>query len=244
MPRCQGWSEDYDSDSWPISDVRLHARSLKISCHPCSAIPVVCTPVQSFTYLTDLYSSMLNWGEGNGNPLQYSCLENPRDRGAWWAPIYGVAQSRTWLKWLSSSSMLNWVRRAIGSTMNPVHSQQSANIPPRLLCDNECSLLPARGHQVQTAKGETGITWFFRLLPSLTLTVFLLLAPKNWINATVKRAREQENELKRIYTIRLLSKRKMEKTENVVVTREGLGPVCEGRRQKSLPLSSSFQSCL
>ena len=34
-------------------------------------------------------------GEGNGNPLQYSCLENPRDRGAWWAVVYGVAQSKT-----------------------------------------------------------------------------------------------------------------------------------------------------
>ena len=43
-------------------------------------------------------------GEGNGNPLQYSCLENPRDWGAWWAAVYGVAQSRTRLKWLSSSS--------------------------------------------------------------------------------------------------------------------------------------------
>ena len=43
-------------------------------------------------------------GEWNGNPLQCSCLENPRDRGAWWAAAYGVAQSRTWLKWLSSSS--------------------------------------------------------------------------------------------------------------------------------------------
>ena len=37
-------------------------------------------------------------GEGNGNPLQYSCLENPRDGGAWWAAVYGVAQSRTRLK--------------------------------------------------------------------------------------------------------------------------------------------------
>ena len=42
-------------------------------------------------------------GEGNGNPLQCSCLENPRDGGAWWAAIYGVAQSRTRLKRLSSS---------------------------------------------------------------------------------------------------------------------------------------------
>ena len=43
-------------------------------------------------------------GEGNGNPLQCSCLENPRDSGAWWAAIYWVAQSRTRLKQLSSSS--------------------------------------------------------------------------------------------------------------------------------------------
>ena len=43
-------------------------------------------------------------GEGNGNPLQCSCLENPRNRGAWWAAVYGVAQSPTWLKRLSSSS--------------------------------------------------------------------------------------------------------------------------------------------
>ena len=43
-------------------------------------------------------------GEGNGNPLQCSCLENPRDGGAWWVAIYAVAQSRTQLKRLSSSS--------------------------------------------------------------------------------------------------------------------------------------------
>ena len=43
-------------------------------------------------------------GEGNGNPLQCSCLENPRDREAWWAAIYGVAQSWTQLKQLSCSS--------------------------------------------------------------------------------------------------------------------------------------------
>ena len=42
--------------------------------------------------------------EGNGNPLQCFCLENPRDGGAWWAAVYGVTQSWTRLKWLSSSS--------------------------------------------------------------------------------------------------------------------------------------------
>ena len=48
--------------------------------------------------------SLSRTGEGNGNPLQCSCLENPRDGGAWWAAVYGVAQSRTRLKRLSSSS--------------------------------------------------------------------------------------------------------------------------------------------
>ena len=64
--------------------------------------------------LTRLSSDTTEWllfqfslsciGEGHGNPLQYSCLENPRDGGTWWAAVYGVAQSRTWLKWLSNSS--------------------------------------------------------------------------------------------------------------------------------------------
>ena len=46
-------------------------------------------------------------GEGNGNPLQCSCVENPRDGGAWWAAVYGGAQSQARLKWLSSSSSSN-----------------------------------------------------------------------------------------------------------------------------------------
>ena len=50
------------------------------------------------------YFSLSRIGEGNGNPLQCSCLENPRDGGAWWAAIYGVARSGTRLKRLSSSS--------------------------------------------------------------------------------------------------------------------------------------------
>ena len=48
-------------------------------------------------------------GEGNGNPLQCSCLENPRDGGAWWAAVYGVTQSRTRLKRLSSSSSSSFI---------------------------------------------------------------------------------------------------------------------------------------
>ena len=51
-----------------------------------------------------LFISLLTLGEGNGKPLQYSCLESPRDGGAWWTAFYGVTQSRTRLKRLSSSS--------------------------------------------------------------------------------------------------------------------------------------------
>ena len=47
----------------------------------------------------------LGAGEGNGTPLQYSCLENPMDGGAWWAAVHGVTKSRTRLKQLSSSSL-------------------------------------------------------------------------------------------------------------------------------------------
>ena len=56
-------------------------------------------------------------GEGTGNQLQCSCLENPRDRGAWWAAIYGVVQSRTQLKRLSSSSsrlFVEWIMKSVG----------------------------------------------------------------------------------------------------------------------------------
>ena len=52
----------------------------------------------------DWVTSLSCIGEGNGSPLQCSCLENPRDGGAWWAAVYGVTQSWTRLKWLSNSS--------------------------------------------------------------------------------------------------------------------------------------------
>ena len=55
------------------------------------------------TELIPSHFSLACIGEGNGNPLQCCCLENPRDGGAWWAAVYGVTQSWTRLKWLSSS---------------------------------------------------------------------------------------------------------------------------------------------
>ena len=61
-------------------------------------------------------------GEGKGNPLQCSCLENSRDGGAWWAAVYGVAQSQTRLKWLSSSSksqLFHLLKLLIQHTFSP-----------------------------------------------------------------------------------------------------------------------------
>ena len=62
-------------------------------------------------------------GGGNGNPLQCSCLENPRDTGAWWAAVYGAAQSRTRLKWLSSSSMVTIFNWGTGRLFSKISSQ-------------------------------------------------------------------------------------------------------------------------
>ena len=90
-------------------------------------------------------------GEGNDNPLQCSCLENPRDGGAWWASVYGVAQSRTRLKQLSSSS--NWIiadLQCFRRTTIPVQlwfSLTYARVLFRVLfqrrapCDTECGPL-------------------------------------------------------------------------------------------------------
>ena len=63
--------------------------------------------------------------EGNGNPLQCSCLENPRDSGAWWAAIYGVTQSRKWLKGLSSSSLTE-DEQAHGVTGGPLGMKEKS----------------------------------------------------------------------------------------------------------------------
>ena len=63
------------------------------------------------TYLLSFWRQLFRQvGEGNGTPLQYSCLENPMDGGAWWAAVHGVTQRRTRLKQLSSSSILTGVK--------------------------------------------------------------------------------------------------------------------------------------
>ena len=61
-------------------------------------------------------------GEGNGNPLQYSCQENPMDQGAWWATVHGVTKGRTQLSDFTSSMYLKHLEQCL------VHSKHSINI--------------------------------------------------------------------------------------------------------------------
>ena len=76
-------------------------------------------------------------GEGNGNPLQGSCLENPRDGGAWWAAVYGVAQSRTRLKRLSSSSSIPETNTTFLISCTPIKKTKYLLSHP---CHRHCEL--------------------------------------------------------------------------------------------------------
>ena len=77
---------------------KCHGRRSLVGCSPWGRWGLDTTKLLHFHF------SLSCIGEGNGNSLQWSCLENPRDRGAWWAAVCGVAQSQTRLKRLSSSS--------------------------------------------------------------------------------------------------------------------------------------------
>ena len=87
---------------WPPTPVLLpgksHRRRSLVGCSPWG-----CEESDTTERLHFYFSLSCN-GEGNGNPLPCCCLENPRDGGAWWAAVYGVSQSQTRLKQLSSSS--------------------------------------------------------------------------------------------------------------------------------------------
>ena len=74
----------------------------------------------SMTERLHFHFSLSRIGEGNGNPLQCSCLKNPRDGGAWWAVVYGVTQSRTRLRRLSSSSLVKKIPQWDGERRVPL----------------------------------------------------------------------------------------------------------------------------
>ena len=106
------------SRSWQVWKITGYALSRRRQWHPTPVLLpgkshgqrslVGCSPwgrkESDTTEQLHFHFSLSCIGEGNGNPLQCSCLENPRDGGTWWAVVYGVPQSRTWRKQLSSSS--------------------------------------------------------------------------------------------------------------------------------------------
>ena len=103
-------------------------------------------------------------GEGNGNPLQCSCLENPRDGGASWAAVYRVTQSRTWLKWLSSSSSKcsNFQSFHILTCFGTLEETCSrCNVAPKLMkLSRNTNESADRNNMQQT---EVGFCWLFLL---------------------------------------------------------------------------------
>ena len=107
---------------------KSHGRSSLVGCSPWGREESDTTERLHFHF------SLSCTGEGNGNPLQCSCLENPRDWGAWWAAVYGVAQSRTWLKRLSSS-------RSSKSLSSALHSSPKMCLSVLLLLHSHCQLL-------------------------------------------------------------------------------------------------------
>ena len=107
---------------------KFHGRRSLVGCSPWGLEEWDTTEWRHFHF------SLSCIGEGNGNPLQCSCLENPRVSGAWWAAIYGVAQSWTRLKRLSSSSSSSSLQKLsakdrIWSQVNKKYRQIRCQIP-------------------------------------------------------------------------------------------------------------------
>ena len=132
----------YQRRRWHLTPVLLpgksHGRGSLVGCSPWGSEESDTTERLHFHF------SLSCIGEGNGNPLQCSCLENPRDRAAWWAAIYEVAQSRTRLKRLSSSSSRTAIHQVshyqflelaqtqvhrVGDTIHPSHPLLSPSPP-------------------------------------------------------------------------------------------------------------------
>ena len=106
-------------------------------------------------------------GEGNGNPLQCSCLENPKDGGAWWAAIYGVTQSWTRLKWLSISNLGSGTKKCWESASLwiwfPKHIWSENPVPPVYPTDYWGNEEHSMGGGILENGGKGGPDWWTSL---------------------------------------------------------------------------------
>ena len=116
-------------------------------------------------------------GEGNGNPLQCSCLENPMDGGAWWAAVYGVAQSRTGLKRLSSSSsrlVITFLPRSEHLLISWLHSPFAVILEPKKTKSVTVSIVsPSICHGVMGPDAMI-FFWMLSFKPTFSLSFILI----------------------------------------------------------------------
>ena len=127
--------------------------------------------------MRETWVQSLGWedppGEGNGNPLQYSCLENPMDRGAWWATVHGVAKSRTRLSHFTSLHFTLACRSGLQKTLLFLleSSRSGLNFWPETCFPSLCGELHSRSERLETAIGLC--SWILILLDD-PITVILV----------------------------------------------------------------------
>ena len=127
--------------------------------------------------MRETWVQSLGWedppGEGNGNPLQYSCLENPMDRGAWWATVHGVAKSQTRLSHFTSLHFTLACRSGLQKTLLFLleSSRSGLNFWPETCFPSLCGELHSRSERLETAIGLC--SWILILLDD-PITVILV----------------------------------------------------------------------
>ena len=127
--------------------------------------------------MRETWVQSLGWedppGEGNGNPLQYSCLENPMDRGAWWATVHGVAKSQTRLSHFTSLHFTLAGRSGLQKTLLFLleSSRSGLNFWPETCFPSLCGELHSRSERLETAIGLC--SWILILLDD-PITVILV----------------------------------------------------------------------
>ena len=113
---------------------------------------------------------MDNSGEGNGTPLQYSCLENPTDGGAWWAAVHGVSKSRTWLSDFTFTFHFHALEKEMAS--------HSSVLAWRIPGTGEPGGLPSMGlHRVRHYWSDLAAAWKWKVKVKSLSWVWLFATP-------------------------------------------------------------------
>ena len=147
---------------------KSHGWRSVVGCSPCGR------EESDMTERLHFHFSLSCIGEGNGNPLQYSCLENPRDRGARWATVHWVTKSQTRLKRLSTHIMQGKGRSGwCGSTelQRGRNTAEPRSCPPHsaFACAGLCPLLSGEGDPITLSWVNICLPRFFALSSPLSL---------------------------------------------------------------------------